>query len=814
MAAPPWTINPTADPSYLGFSKEPDKIAANTSLGSAIGNFGSVVTDAFAAADYVIFDAAKERLRPEIEQLQDKYGANIPPDQIIPVAGQGVKTKTAAAGDTDIVDEGNIPAEGTPLRGNLDKVLQYFDASRRGERSSPHYALEAHSRLRKIRADFPGYEDRIDAFIQSKIGFDPANKSVTEVRNAFENLVRGQQSQEKAAFTLWQKYAQEIYGQGGDGSYEAFKRNPTLFIESAEVSKGQSIQRARVKEEEVSAAHTDADKARVEIKHVRTNTANWLTAFNQNNQKPIDDIQRLLAQPGGIANLPQSQVEAIQNQIAALQRAALLGANAQVLGRGQPKFADAETVQKELASVITSFYKPFADAVGVKDTNMITLLASQATNRANRAQDEFVRGSPPAQVLQTLVGIDKSGLIAADLIRGYHQKLQSDVATSITKAQAQSNLLTSAATASNLLTEQDPKRQIVLPKFLQMRTNDGARKANTTDVLDYTKVLSSTLSAAAPGDGTSAKVFSLLADREYIATVIANPKLNAKVYSELATSRFLDAAKKADADVQQQFPGAAGPLVMYRTTMEKLTTVLFRSQISEEANNAWVRTSKIELAIDPATGLFTTVAKPKERMPMEQGRGEHAFADNFVKDKAARINSILSPLTNIYSAQKLPAADEMIKFLAASGVQLQSLKPKSGEDDFVPSSKFAPENLNAPRIPEAFKELGLDTVPRRPVKTEVYGRGLWPDPFNTRNPNKSQDKAPAAPKLEFNPRDPVQRMQLRIDDLKKKLKDHKDPTLFETLKALERDMQDPEGATADWEIDEGLKQLMDEGKNA
>jgi hypothetical protein len=197
--------NPTNDPNYLGSSKEPDRIQADTSMGQLFGDIGGMVSKAGPAVEDLFKNRIKDDARSLIEPIQNEHGANLPLEDIKGIAGTGAKGRVRAlqaqnGGPTyddgapgvqsmqfapadaqtqqaiglfdSVTKDKPLPAAATQEISGLKRLNNAYSA---GNLSDSYYSGQLQSVVAKLRARYPGFQDEIDQSVSQITGIQPAN---------------------------------------------------------------------------------------------------------------------------------------------------------------------------------------------------------------------------------------------------------------------------------------------------------------------------------------------------------------------------------------------------------------------------------------------------------------------------------------------------------------------------------------------------------------------------------------------------------------------------------------------------------------
>jgi hypothetical protein len=211
------TPNPTSDPNYLGMSKEPDKIKADTSFGDLFKEAGSLIDGAAGAIDRGITDIWKDEARTKLSALIED------PSMRAPAAPGQVADPDVPAGVTDRIEGLRRLQSAASLRPDLKAK---FD-------------LEVAKVSKEIRSKWPGHTDQIDTYIKAHLGTSSANEARESVIQAQAQAARQASSAQNKLESEYQR--DEKYYNAAGISRTEFMRNPDAAINAVGDIKGREF---------------------------------------------------------------------------------------------------------------------------------------------------------------------------------------------------------------------------------------------------------------------------------------------------------------------------------------------------------------------------------------------------------------------------------------------------------------------------------------------------------------------------------------------------------------------------------------------
>lgn len=202
--------NPINDPDYTRASKGYSTPKVDTTFSDLFKGVGNLAVAGIGAADQVIQSNIKEDARNAIDPIRDAHGANLLPDEVTAIAGNGARGKARAAATPGVVDsnsptglpEGNpegltdisgrsktidgndtnavVPENTSPqlppaAQGHIDAISRMSDRYNAGQLSNSRYYAELQVAAQSLYNRYPGYADQVDQVFKSVAGIVPAN---------------------------------------------------------------------------------------------------------------------------------------------------------------------------------------------------------------------------------------------------------------------------------------------------------------------------------------------------------------------------------------------------------------------------------------------------------------------------------------------------------------------------------------------------------------------------------------------------------------------------------------------------------------
>jgi len=203
------TPNPTNDPEYLRYSKEPDRVQADTSAGKLAEGLGGIFGAGAKGIDLGLQDALKKQARDLIEPIRDAHGADVTPDEVPPIAGRG--SRSAKFESLGVLENGDVAAVPKQFAQNVSGLQRVTDAYQSGAMSDSHYFSSLETAVKQLRNRFPGYEEQIDNAVKDITGVIPANALRSSILRDMNSLQASAGAADKDNQS-WYKTDQEWIG--------------------------------------------------------------------------------------------------------------------------------------------------------------------------------------------------------------------------------------------------------------------------------------------------------------------------------------------------------------------------------------------------------------------------------------------------------------------------------------------------------------------------------------------------------------------------------------------------------------------------
>jgi muramidase (phage lysozyme) len=167
-------VNPT---SYIGLSKEPDRVRPNTGFGELFKGIGSLAEGAVTAIDEKNKEDISKSLYGGVDDIYKEMGVD--------VAAEAGAAKTPLF--TGNENNQNInPAVAETVERNTESLSRLKTALEQGKISQMYYAQRSEALVRNLRAQYPGYREFIDDKVSKITGMKPANAIIREITGRIE----------------------------------------------------------------------------------------------------------------------------------------------------------------------------------------------------------------------------------------------------------------------------------------------------------------------------------------------------------------------------------------------------------------------------------------------------------------------------------------------------------------------------------------------------------------------------------------------------------------------------------------------------
>jgi hypothetical protein len=280
--------NPTNDPNYLGSSKEPDRVQADTSLGSLFENIGGVANKVGPAVENIFKEHIKDDAHKLIDPVMAEHGTGMSLEEVQGVAGTGAKGRVRAlqmnqgaptyddgAGggnwETGTGAEGGdgpggsiFQPEAKPLPqgaqqqiGGLQRLNKAYAA---GNLSDSYYNAQLLATTKQLRAQYPGFRDEVDQAVSSITGVQPANALRASLQRDIQYNQAAAMANANNDQKFREKYLPEIGALGLDAQntpIEVLRPAVQEYVGNRELLKAQQL-KAEVGSPQAEAALSDS----------------------------------------------------------------------------------------------------------------------------------------------------------------------------------------------------------------------------------------------------------------------------------------------------------------------------------------------------------------------------------------------------------------------------------------------------------------------------------------------------------------------------------------------------------------------------
>lgn len=201
------TFDPNA-PNWTGASQKPDasNYRANKTMETLFSGVADLAGGAVQSTYNYIVDKAKKTWNGELEPVRDAQGVGAVSD----AAPIGLSTPGAGlTQDGRPKPIGSIPAQTTESMAEQAGKLKAAHAD--GRISDSYYYSQLTALTKKVKSQFPGFQDEVDAIVQKSTGVVPANALrnavLSELDRSKTQADKQREDQDKRRKELFQQYA-------------------------------------------------------------------------------------------------------------------------------------------------------------------------------------------------------------------------------------------------------------------------------------------------------------------------------------------------------------------------------------------------------------------------------------------------------------------------------------------------------------------------------------------------------------------------------------------------------------------------------
>jgi muramidase (phage lysozyme) len=168
------TVTPT---SYIGLSKEPDRVRPNTGFGELFKGIGSLAEGAITAIDEKNKEDISNSIYGGVDDIQKEMGVD--------AAAEAGAAKTPLFTGNENNTSVN-PAVAENIERSSESLARLKTALEQGKITQMYYAQRSEALVRNLRAQYPGYREFIDDKVSKITGMKPANAIIREINSVIE----------------------------------------------------------------------------------------------------------------------------------------------------------------------------------------------------------------------------------------------------------------------------------------------------------------------------------------------------------------------------------------------------------------------------------------------------------------------------------------------------------------------------------------------------------------------------------------------------------------------------------------------------
>jgi muramidase (phage lysozyme) len=184
--------------SYVGLSKEPDKLQPNKTLGTLFAGLGSTLEGVVGVIDQENKSQIDKALYEGIDAARDEQGVGAAIQQ---VNSPQILPEVAS-------NSGAGPAAPPQIDRTVSEIQRFTAAKNDGKINDTYYWTKVEALVREVRSKYPGYREEIDKKVSSITGTTPANA----LRNSIQADLVSKQSANDKAIEKREKYLKDNYG--------------------------------------------------------------------------------------------------------------------------------------------------------------------------------------------------------------------------------------------------------------------------------------------------------------------------------------------------------------------------------------------------------------------------------------------------------------------------------------------------------------------------------------------------------------------------------------------------------------------------
>lgn len=427
--------NPSNDPNYLGSSKEPERIQADTSLGSLFGNIGDITNKVGPAIEAGFKERIKDDAHKLIDPIMDQHGVNLSGEDVKGIAGTGAKGRVRALqmkngtglfGDDadgsgvssfsaedkpDVTAGGIFPDDkARPLPSGAQKEISQLTRMKAaydsGSLSDSYYTSQLLATSKELRTRYPGWRDEVDSAVSQITGIQPANA----LRSSLQRDIQYNQAAMLAAKggddKFRDKYRAEAAALGYDPDntpIETLRPAVSDYIGRREILKGTQL-RAEVGSPQAEAALSDTISGSVNsFITQKSNQAQGTKSFADYQA----DAQRMTLNGGGSPKEVNEFVNGLKLARAGLESQIRAEIYKPIEGRkdGHSLVTLVKEGDQKLGGILTQQLKPIDDMIALASAGNFSALqqtTDMIKHQGNIDVQNLYRSFPQARVAASI----------------------------------------------------------------------------------------------------------------------------------------------------------------------------------------------------------------------------------------------------------------------------------------------------------------------------------------------------------------------------------------------------------------------------
>lgn len=714
-------LKATNDPSYLSYSKEPDRIKANTMYGDLFKGVGELLDQGLKGGDALLQIVEKKDARETFEAIQADHtqrnmeelglsssGQAAPAASVPTITGESKGRGIQIDGETGLLPpQSSLPE---PVRQDINNTinragrLQTAMNQRPGRSNDLLYNIDLNAAVRDLRKKYPGLVEQIDEQVKSVTGRNPANAIYNYTRSELDKRAaeaKSAQDKEEARLFSLREHIIQVAPDFFENRQKYIGKENNI-VNQAVLIEGKAKQVAAEKAE-IDLARTKGTPLDVDLvgktEQAFTTEVGMIVNTELNKQlrslgvTNLDELNAKLKQmrdnPSKVDRRQLEEFNAFAARLnASIDARVLEAANKPLTPGSQNTVASMITIGKvnDIRTNQKQGVAALADSLTKGETAITGMLARYNQWTLDATKQDLIKRYPVFGITQAVQQMVGGG-------QGFEHVLQSSGLGPALSSATQGAMDMGTGQILTGIPEIDGRPPTVSGQFSKLK-QDGVKINSAVANRQFKQLETALTSKEVPPEMQKNAAMAVYADRRIFATIAQSdrPRFLAQFASPLMTEK--------NYTLGQQYPEVWTAYKSFVVNAAKQTFAQESANIQQEQQpGGWLApNSPFKLIYNPGSKQVDVAGPPLDQTMANQPAAIQRLqaVEESIRQRLIPINSALRAVAPVFEKEKTELDPMMAGQLAVMGIQVPAT---GGEDKGKPGEGGKTEDKPASGAP-------------------------------------------------------------------------------------------------------------------